>query len=41
MELENLAFSGNGLITDPDSGIQEKIKMEVDMDLCQIVMKLE
>ena len=41
MELENLAFSGNGLITDPDSGIQEKIKMQVDMDLCQIVMKLE
>lgn len=34
MELENLEFVGNGLITDPESGIQEKIKMNVDMDLC-------
>ena len=41
MEIENLAFVGNGLITDPETGIQEKIKMEVDMDLCQIVMRLD
>ena len=34
MELENLEFAGSGLITDPDTGIQEKIKMVVDMDLC-------
>ena len=40
MELENLEFAGDGLITDPDTGIQEKIKMVVDMDLCQIVMRL-
>merc|ERR1711998_288986 len=41
MELENLEFVGNGMITDPETGIQEKIKMNVDMDLCQIVMRLE
>lgn len=34
MELENLEFAGKGLITDPDTGIQEKIKMVVNMDLC-------
>ena len=41
MELENLQWVGNGYITDPTSGIQEKISMSVDMDLTQIVMKLE
>lgn len=41
MELENLEFVGKGMITDPETGIQEKINMAVDMDLCQIVMRLE
>jgi hypothetical protein len=34
MELNNLQFVGEGMITDPKSGLQEKIKMAVDMDLC-------
>lgn len=41
MELEDLEFVGKGLITDPETGIQEKIHMTVDMDLCQVVLRLE
>lgn len=41
MELEGLQWAGDGMITDPETGIQEKIKMAVDMDLCQIILRLE
>jgi len=41
MELEGLQWVGNGLITDPESGVQEKINMVVDMDLCQMIMRMD
>ena len=41
MEINNLQFFGNGMISDPETGVRERIDLIVDMDLCQIVMNLE
>ena len=40
MELSNLQFFGEGMITDPETGVQDQLQLQVDMDLCQIVMNL-
>jgi len=41
MEMNGLEYVGSGKITDPASGVQEKIELEAKLDLCQIVMSLE
>ena len=41
MEINNLQQVGEGLITDPETGLQEKIKTVAEMDLCQLVISLE
>lgn len=33
MEIDGLTYSGSGLITDPNSGIQEKIELLANLDL--------
>ena len=38
MEIDGLAYSGAGVITDPASGIQETIELSAVLDLAQIVM---
>lgn len=40
-ELSNLEFVGNGLITDPETGVQETIEIKAALDLCQIVLSPE
>ena len=40
MEVNDLEFSGSGLITDPETKVQEKIDLHAPLDLCQIVMSL-
>ena len=41
MELNGLMFVGAGLITDPETGVQERIELNVDQDLCQLIIKLD
>jgi hypothetical protein len=33
-ELSNLEFKGNGVITDPETGIKEEIELRAALDLC-------
>jgi len=40
-ELSNLEFKGSGVITDPETGVQEDIDLRAAMDLCQIVLSPE
>ena len=41
MELTGLEYTGEGKITDPQTGVQESIKMKAQLDLCYLVMSLE
>jgi len=41
MELNNLKFEGTGLITDPQSGVQERIELSAVLDLAQLVLSLD
>jgi len=41
MELNGLEYIGSGKITDPETGVQEKIDLQAKLDLCQLVMSLE
>ena len=40
MEIDGLEYSGEGMITDPTSGIQETVSITAALDLAQIVMSL-
>jgi hypothetical protein len=41
MELAGLEYIGSGKITDPETGVQEKIDLSAKLDLCQLVLSLE
>jgi hypothetical protein len=34
MELNGLEYIGSGKITDPETGVQEKIHLKAQLDLC-------
>lgn len=34
MELSGLEYVGSGKITDPETGVQEKINLKAKLDLC-------
>ena len=41
MELNNLEFAGAGLITDPQTGLEEQITVNAALDLAQLVLSLD
>ena len=41
MELEGLEFSGSGLITDPETNVQDRLTVHAQLDLAQIVLSPE
>lgn len=41
MELNNLEFAGKGLITDPQTGLEEQITVNAALDLAQLVLSLD
>lgn len=40
LEVNDLEFSGSGLLTDPETKVQAKIDLHAPLDLCQIVFSL-
>ena len=41
MELNNLEFSGVGLIHDSETGVEEEISVHAPLDLAQLILTLD